>query len=209
MKDVTTDPEKVDRILVSAMKEFGQKGFLKAKTDTIAAAAGVSKGLVFHYFGNKNALYKDTYDYVYQRLYTKMDWSVWRSGKTLSEMVTNAAWYKMSLQIKFPAEFQFMMEAYADVARFPPALRKQMAIENQKVSALGSSIIDDFVRQLPLRAGVSEAAVIAVVNAVVAAETYKTEALIEKLQSPTMEDFKGIITELHAQLDVLEHGFLA
>ena len=57
MKDVVTDPEKVTRILKTATEIFGQQGFIKSKTDQIANQAQVSKGLLFHYFGNKQALY--------------------------------------------------------------------------------------------------------------------------------------------------------
>jgi AcrR family transcriptional regulator len=48
--------DKRNRILNAAMKEF-RYGFKKASTDIIVKEAGISKGLLFHYFGTKEQLY--------------------------------------------------------------------------------------------------------------------------------------------------------
>ena len=46
---------KRDAMLNAAMQEL-QKGYREAGTDRITAAAGISKGLLFHYFGPKEHL---------------------------------------------------------------------------------------------------------------------------------------------------------
>ncbi len=52
------DIEKRDNIINSAMKEFNLNTFQKASTNIIVEEAGISKGLLFHYFGTKDKLYK-------------------------------------------------------------------------------------------------------------------------------------------------------
>ena len=52
LEDLTTRA----RIMDAAMTEFGDKGFRGATMKTIAAAAGVSVGLVQHHFGTKDGL---------------------------------------------------------------------------------------------------------------------------------------------------------
>jgi len=47
------EPEKRDRILNAAIEEFASFPFEKASTNHIVAKAGISKGLLFHYFGSK------------------------------------------------------------------------------------------------------------------------------------------------------------
>ena len=42
---------------------FGGADYRHAVTDDIAAYAGISKGLLFHYFGNKRGLYQYAFDY--------------------------------------------------------------------------------------------------------------------------------------------------
>jgi AcrR family transcriptional regulator len=49
--------EKQNTIIDAALKTFGTNGYKKASISDIAAAAGISKAMVFHYFGTKKALY--------------------------------------------------------------------------------------------------------------------------------------------------------
>ncbi len=47
-----------DRILEAAASEFAQRGFAGARVERIAAAAGVNKQLLFHYFSSKSGLHQ-------------------------------------------------------------------------------------------------------------------------------------------------------
>lgn len=55
--------EKQDRMINAALKIFGMRGYQFASTDDIVKEAGISKGLLFHYFGSKLGLYSFIYDY--------------------------------------------------------------------------------------------------------------------------------------------------
>ena len=58
MSDIDDDPtDRRARILDAALSEFAEQGYFKASTTAIAARAGVAKGLVFHYFKNKEDLF--------------------------------------------------------------------------------------------------------------------------------------------------------
>jgi AcrR family transcriptional regulator len=45
-------------ILVAARAEFAERGFEGARVDAIAARAGANKRLLYHYFGNKEEVYR-------------------------------------------------------------------------------------------------------------------------------------------------------
>ena len=55
--------ERQDLIRNSAMLEFGEGSFKKTSADAIAKRAGVSKGLLFHYFKDKRELYLYLFQY--------------------------------------------------------------------------------------------------------------------------------------------------
>ena len=55
--------EKQDRMINAALKIFALNGYQKASTDDIVKEAGISKGLLFHYFGSKAGLYIFVYEY--------------------------------------------------------------------------------------------------------------------------------------------------
>lgn len=55
--------EKQDRMINGALKVFATQGYRHASTDDIVKEAGISKGLLFHYFGSKQGTYAFVYDY--------------------------------------------------------------------------------------------------------------------------------------------------
>ena len=71
--------EKRNNIINSAMKEFSKNSFQNASTNVIAKEAGISKGLLFHYFGTKERLYKFleffSIKVVTDEIVNKMDWN--------------------------------------------------------------------------------------------------------------------------------------
>lgn len=55
--------DKYHNVMNAAITEFG-KGYKHASTDSIIEMAGISKGLLFHYFGSKQKLFAHVFDYV-------------------------------------------------------------------------------------------------------------------------------------------------
>lgn len=53
------NPERTrERILASALREFAAKGFAGARVDVIARRAAINKRMLYHYFGNKEKLFR-------------------------------------------------------------------------------------------------------------------------------------------------------
>ena len=66
------DPEgSRDALLRAARAEFVRHGFAGARVDKIAAAAGVNKQLVYHHFGDKDALYLAVLETIYGEIRTR------------------------------------------------------------------------------------------------------------------------------------------
>ena len=57
------------QLLKSALHVFGEKGFAATRLEDIAEAANVTRGAIYHHFGNKKelfiALFKETVDPVF------------------------------------------------------------------------------------------------------------------------------------------------
>ena len=48
-----------ERILAAALREFSDKGFAGARVDRIARRARINKRMLYHYFGNKETLFRE------------------------------------------------------------------------------------------------------------------------------------------------------
>ncbi|MCL1788232.1 MAG: TetR/AcrR family transcriptional regulator [Defluviitaleaceae bacterium] len=105
--------EKRERILNAAMKEF-LGGYKKASTDNIVREAGISKGILFHYFGTKERLYNFLIEYaigVLQREYIDLIDII---QPDILESIWQLSLLKQELSIQFPAIFDFMTAAFVD-----------------------------------------------------------------------------------------------
>jgi TetR/AcrR family transcriptional regulator len=56
------------KLLTAARREFASRGLAGARVDEIATRAGVNKQLVYHYFGDKSALYLAVLEWVYEEI---------------------------------------------------------------------------------------------------------------------------------------------
>ncbi|MFZ2640023.1 MAG: TetR family transcriptional regulator [Verrucomicrobiia bacterium] len=69
---VTRDPQRAqERILTAAMTEFSAKGFAGARVDSIARRARINKRMLYHYFGNKEDLFRAI---LHRKLATRAEW---------------------------------------------------------------------------------------------------------------------------------------
>lgn len=66
---VRRNPERVRaRILQAAVAEFSDKGLMGARVDEIARRAGVNKRMLYHYFGDKDALFLTALEHAYEEI---------------------------------------------------------------------------------------------------------------------------------------------
>ncbi|MBN8206117.1 TetR/AcrR family transcriptional regulator [Microbacterium esteraromaticum] len=81
-----TAPETAARIRDAAVGEFAAHGFAKTTVRGIAAAAGVSPGLVIHHFGSKDALRAVCDDHVFAVLTARKRENAHRSPFVVAEL---------------------------------------------------------------------------------------------------------------------------
>lgn len=65
-KTTRAHPPARERLLAAALREFGKKGFAGARVDKITREANANKQLLYHYFGNKEALFKSVLELAYR-----------------------------------------------------------------------------------------------------------------------------------------------
>ncbi|MBO1512451.1 TetR/AcrR family transcriptional regulator [Metabacillus sp. BG109] len=66
---VAVREDKKEQIIDNAVGVFAEKGYYKATTAMVAKASGVTQPYVFHFFANKEELYKAVIDRAFSRIY--------------------------------------------------------------------------------------------------------------------------------------------
>ena len=111
-KIMNMDPEKRERIINASMREFC-KGYKNASTDVIVREAGISKGLLFHYFGTKEGLYEFIIQYSFDILGKEYFGLINVEQRDLLERLWQTTLLKMDLSYKHPDIFELMAKVYA------------------------------------------------------------------------------------------------
>ena len=96
------------RILDAALREFSQKGLAGARTEAIAAAAGVNKALLYYYFNSKESLYVAALEMIADRV-RDTSMAVLRRSASAGERVVRAALSHFD-RILAQQEFQSMLQ---------------------------------------------------------------------------------------------------
>ena len=113
-KFLNLDTEKQDRIINAAIKEFAQKGYDRASTNEMVKEAGISKGLLFHYFGNKKQMYLYLFDYCYTIIAEEFYKKINLAETDFFSRIRQALMIKIELLATYPDIFKFIEEAFLD-----------------------------------------------------------------------------------------------
>lgn len=110
-KFLNLDQEKQHRIINAAIKEFAQKGYDKASTNEIVKEAGISKGLLFHYFQNKKQLYLFLFEYCYELIADEFYKKINLAESDFFTRIRQSIKIKMDLLTQYPDLFDFIQIA--------------------------------------------------------------------------------------------------
>lgn len=107
------EPEKRERILKAALQEFAVKGYQNASTNSIVKEAGISKGLLFHYFKSKKDLFRFLCSYViesleseYNSIYEKLE------SSDIFERLKQITMFKIDLIRRRTELYNFALSIY-------------------------------------------------------------------------------------------------
>ena len=113
-KFLSLPQEKQDRIVTAAMTLFGEVGYKKAYISEIAAASGISKALVFHYFGSKKGLYAYLVYYTGKIMLTEGQEKSDTPDKDFFERAIITIKFRLSVKSRYPAMSKFVESVYGE-----------------------------------------------------------------------------------------------
>lgn len=124
-KIMSMESEKRDRIIQSAMQEFC-KGYSAANTDEITKNAGISKGLLFHYFGSKKGLFLFLMKYAGEIVSSEY-LKVTIDSRDFLVNLRKLSFLAMDLTFKYKLIYDFMVKGYFSLNEvFPEGLPKDI-----------------------------------------------------------------------------------
>jgi AcrR family transcriptional regulator len=142
-------PNKQDLILQCGISEFSKKPYRDANTDEITKAAGISKGILFHYFGTKKAFYLYCLDVSLRRLVAKTPDS--ESGDFF-DLLFFVMDEKMRLcRDHFPETLMVNLAARDDAAEISAEKQALFATYHAETTRASQAVLTRAIATLPLK----------------------------------------------------------
>ncbi len=127
---------KVDKILMSAMKEFSKHGYKKTSINSIVEDAGVSKGLLFYHFKSKKDLYIYLVKYITEVYEKEVSGRFDLTVTDFIEMVKKTNRVKIELESKYPYSLGFYSSVLNEEVRFKELydfIEESMKLSNHRL----------------------------------------------------------------------------
>lgn len=196
---------KQNAVLAAGVEEFSQKSYGDARTDIIVQSCGISKGLLFHYFGSKKEFYLYCLAHALDMLTEK--------AKPLNgdfyQIIFSVMNEKLKLCARYPAETRFVnlasRESAAEVAAGKAAVFMKYAAQ---VHAASAAVMEQAVGALSLKApmtGTVKEGLLLYTNAVV------NKYLLTYQNTPDQffQNAETIKAEMKTYIDLMLYGIVA
>ena len=141
------------RTLDRALSEFSEKGYGGSSVNTICAVQGISKGIVYHYFENKDQLYLSCVEECFQRLTAHLSAAL--QAEEPGPVEEQLGRY-FTARMDFFQENPVYQPIFCEAVISPPGrLLEQIQACRKDFDALIISTLERLLRQLPLRADIT------------------------------------------------------
>lgn len=199
--------EKEWEILQAASKEFGKTGYFKTKTEDIANTAGVSKGLLFHYFKSKKNLYSETVRLAISTLEELFDYTQFPKSN-LTDLFEFSLKKKFEISKAYEAEMTLMMEVYSHLDKLPGTLQQEIGDYVSKMRMNSYEIIAQIIRDLPMKEHIQEEDVVKIILTMFTQIEEEAKEQMRTMDEFSMDLFDELIVSAKRQINILEVGFL-
>lgn len=193
------------RILDAALHEFSAKGYEGASLNTVWAENGISKGIIYHHFRDKDEIYLLCVKMCFDALTDYLE----KTAKTFTGTAADRLSQYFDARLHFFAENPLYLGIFSD-AVFQPhtALAPAIAKQRREFDALNISILTELLNTVPLRRGLSLEAVIKDFQMYVDFFNLRFQTECRKNLSP-----ERVLREheenCRRQVDILLHGVLS
>lgn len=196
------DSEKQMQIINAAMKEFAEKGFDQASTNSIVKEASIGKGMLFYYFKSKQDLYHYLIGYSLDFLKNEYLNKVNIRETDFMERVKQATTIKMKSYKNHPDLFHFLGNIFMNDEKLPNNLQQKY----EELHKLSYSLLYDNINTALFRTDIDVKKAFRLIQWSI--DGYEND-LIGRLKGKNLAtlDFDPLWDEFFEYLEVLKKAF--
>ncbi|KNY27519.1 TetR/AcrR family transcriptional regulator [Pseudobacteroides cellulosolvens] len=197
-------PEDKRKLIIDAcMEEFAQNGYEKASTNTIVKNAGISKGILFHYFGNKKNLYLYILDYAVE-LFTQKFYSLdLNVPRDLIDKIIYYGFGKLKVYYELPVVSKLIMEAFISI---PDELKGEVLDRYQKIYDQNMPLLLQDIDKTKFREGINKNKAVELVMLCMDGINAKYINMFKRDPEKSMMNLEDVFNEMKEYFEILKGG---
>lgn len=195
--------DKKQRILEACILEFADKGYEKASTNAIIKDAKVSKGILFHYFGNKKSLYLYIVEYCIQFLITEYRKYPLQKSGDIFDRIIELGMTKLKISHANPNISKLIVYAFMNT---PEDIRSEIQDKYKQLSNEFMPSIFQDVDYSKFRNGVNPKKALEIVMLFLEALQEKYNKEYKGREQELLGDVDKIMEEYKEYIEVLKYG---
>ena len=189
--------EKQKNIIDAALATFGKMGYKKASINDIATAAGISKGLVFHYFGSKKTLYLYLIEFSGKIVLGEMNRRFDKNISDFFDRIRLTTEIKMSLLKKHPTILLFLGSMYNETDKEVADNIKGILAQSEEIRA---GLAFDGMDASKFKEGIDPQLVVNIL-------VKFSEGYVSGTPNTVEPDFNKLLIEFESCLDLMKNNF--
>ncbi|HEX2946857.1 MAG TPA: TetR/AcrR family transcriptional regulator [Clostridia bacterium] len=143
--------EKKEKIIRACMEVFAEKGFEGASTNEIVQKAGISKGILFHYFGNKKDLFLYILDKTLDKAVNELNSYLDPLPSDIFERIAITGMMKLKMALEQPLVYKLI---YITFVNTPDSLKAAVQERYKKLYDIALPMIYNGIDYSRVRDGV-------------------------------------------------------
>jgi AcrR family transcriptional regulator len=195
--------DKKQRILEACILEFADKGYEKASTNAIIKDAKVSKGILFHYFGNKKSLFLYIVEYCLQFLITEYRKYPLQQSGDIFDRILELGMIKLKITHANPDISKLLVQAFMNT---PEGIRSEIQDKYKQLSNEFMPSIFEDINSSKFRNGVSPKKALEIVMLFLEALQEKYTKEYKGREQELLGDVDKIMEEYKEYIEVLKYG---
>lgn len=203
--------EKKYALIKICIDEFAIKGYENTSTDVITAKAGISKGILFHYFKSKKNLYLFIVDYVREQL----------SHKTIAEVekiheddffnrIKAVSLAKQRIFMEYPMESELLLSSYTNppltVKEELKEMYQQHIKEYTKFNIEAHIYMKELLCRDKLKSNISKERVIKTTMFILEQLSNKYMTMYKNNQFDMINNQELMLKEIDEYIDIIKYG---
>lgn len=196
--------EDQQRILQACLEEFADHSYQQASTNAIVRRAGIPKGTLFFYFGNKQKLYLYLVDHAVAHFAAWMERSKQNMPSDLFERLLQRGRMRMQFAVQEPLLYRFFYQA---LLHTPSEIQAQMQSRYAGYAEASARQLYEGLDRSKFRPGVDVEQAIALINLVLEGLFSRHLSVLQDMPpEETLAWVESLDEEVRGYFELLKRG---